>query len=133
MPLKAIRLELARDPDHPQGSSQFGYEFLAPIDEDGHIDADAWRENRKSCRVWRFWAGEDDEYGHLVHTRSGSWAFHYDIAGDPDEDEAGFRFDSLRFTEGEYVSLREQDGELRTFRVVSIRPAITSRLAVAPT
>ena len=133
MPLNAIRLELARDPDHPQGSSNYGYEFLAPLDELGHIDLALWRENRSKCRVWRFWAGEDDEYGHLVHTRSGSWKFHYDIAGDPEEDEAGFRFNDHSFREGEYVSLREPDGELHTFRVVSVRPAATSRLAIAPT
>jgi len=131
MPLKAIRLELARDPDHPLGSAHHGYEFLAPIDPEGHIDAAQWRNHRKQCRVWRFWEGEDDEYGHLVRTRSGAWKFHYDIAGDPEEDEAGFRFDAHSFLEGEYVSLREQDGELRTFRVVSVRPAVTSRLAIS--
>jgi hypothetical protein len=119
----SIRLELARDQDFPDGSAAHGYEFVAPLDAEGHIDVDAWHKERKHCRVWRFWEGEPDEYGHLVHTRGRSWAFHYDVAGDPDQDESGYRFDSHRFVEGEYVSLREQDDELRTFRVVSVRPA----------
>lgn len=120
MSLKTIRLELARDHDFPNGSSARGYELRAPLTPDGHIDADAWRQNRKACRVNRFWEGEGNESGHLRHSRSG-WAFHYDIKGDPDDDETGFKFESHVFKEGEYVSIREHDGALRTFRVVSVR------------
>ena len=123
MPLSTIRLELARDPDFPMGSARHGYEFMAPLGADGHIDAEAWRHDRKNCRVWRFWNGEGDEYGHLVHTKGRRWAFHYDIEGDPDDDEAGFHFESHVFREGEYVSVREHDGKMRTFRVVTVRPA----------
>ena len=123
MSLQTIRLELARDPEHPEGSSRHGYEFVAPLQDDGHIDAEAWRKERKNCRVWRFWFGEPDEFGHLVHTRARTWAFHYDIKGEPDDDEPGYRFDSHVFAEGEYVSIREHDGRLRTFRVTGVRPA----------
>ena len=82
---------------------------------------------RSDCRVWRFWEGEDDEIGHLVRTRGGKWAFHYDIDGDPEGDEAGFRFDSHVFAPGEYVSVLEHDGETRTFKVVWIRPGKLDR------
>lgn len=124
MALKKIRLELARDAGFPNGSAEHGYEFTAPLDAQGHIDAEGWRRGRKHCRVRRFWAGEDDELGHLARTRGGTWTFRYDISGDPDEDEAGFKFDAHRFAEGEYVSLREQDGEMRTFRVISVKPVV---------
>jgi hypothetical protein len=123
MNLSIIRLELARDPAHPSGSADHGYEFVAPLDAEGHIDAETWRMSRNRCRVRRFWEGEPDEMGHLVHRRGGSWAFHYDVAGDPDEDEPGSKFDAHAFKEGEYVSLREPDGELMTFQVTSVRPA----------
>jgi hypothetical protein len=116
-----VRLELARDHDYPEGSSSHGYEFRAPLNNQGHIDEEAWREHKGHCRVWRFWEGEDEEFGHLVHQRDG-WAFHYDIQGDEGNDEAGFRFDTHSFNEGDYVTLREHDGEDRTFRVVSVRP-----------
>ncbi len=123
MILSIIRLELARDPAHPSGSAGHGYEFVAPLDAEGHIDAEAWRKARNRCRVRRFWEGDPDEMGHLVHRRGGSWAFHYDVAGDPGEDEPGYKFDAHAFKQGEYVSLREADGELLTFQVTSVRPA----------
>jgi hypothetical protein len=120
--LKKIRLELARDHDFPNGSRLHGYEFVAPLDDLGHIDAEQWHDHRDRCRVRRFWEGEDDEIGHLVRRPGGSWAFHYDIHGDADDDESGYRFASHVFKPGEYVSIREQDEELRTFRVVSVNP-----------
>jgi len=119
--LKRIRLELARNQQFPEGSARHGYEFVAPLGADNHIDAEGWRRNRSDCRVRRFWDGEPEETGHLVHRRGGSWAFHYDLQGDPDVDEPGYRFDSHAFKEGEYVSITEQDGELRTFRVAWVR------------
>ena len=120
MILKRIRLELARDHDHPEGSRNHGYDFAAPLDEDGHINAESWRKTRDRCRVRRFWAGEDDRVGHLVHKPGGAWAFHYDIRGKSADDESGYRFDHHVFKPGEYVSLTEHDGVLRTFRVVSV-------------
>lgn len=122
MTLKLIRLTLARDHDFPQGSEVCGYEFVAPLGADGHIDLEEWRKQRERCRVRRFWKGENDETGHLVHTRGRTWAFHYDIHGDPDDDEPGFRFDSHVFEPGEYVSIREHDGTLRTFLVAAVSP-----------
>ncbi len=121
MTLMRVRLELARDHDFPSGSPERGYDFAAPLDGDGHIDAAEWKENRKACRVVRFWAGTPDEVGHLVRKPGGSWAFHYDIHGDPDDDEAGYRFGTHAFKPGEYVSIKEHDDQLRTFHVVSVR------------
>lgn len=123
MTLKIVRLELARDPNYPEGSPRRGYEFVAPLDPKGHLDAEEWRTARERCAVRRFWEGAPDERGHLVHRRGGTWAFHYDVQGDPEEDEPGWKFDTHTFKIGEYVSLREQDGELRTFRVVAVRAA----------
>jgi hypothetical protein len=118
--LRRIRLELARDPEFPNGCSERGYDFIAPIDDQGRIVLGAWKKLRDRCRVRRFWADEPDEVGHLVHKPNG-WAFHYDIRGDASHDEVGFHFDTHKFLPGEYVSIREQDGVLRTFGVVSVR------------
>ena len=101
MNLNKIRLELARDHDFPDGSRERGYEFTAPLGEDGRISESNWKTNRASCRVRRFWNGEPDEVGHLVRKPGGSWAFHYDLLGDPDDDEAGYRFANHRFVPGE--------------------------------
>jgi hypothetical protein len=117
--LRKIRLELARNPDFPEGSKAHGYQFVAPLTDDGHLDPDGWRQERTACRVHRFWRGADDEYGQLVHHRGGQWAFHYDGAGDQAE-EPIFRFDRHQFVAGEYVSITEHDGVQRTFHVVEV-------------
>jgi hypothetical protein len=59
------------------GSARHGYEFVAPLDANGHIDP---QEN----------------------------------------DESGYRFGVHAFSQGEYVSIRDENGELHTFRVVSV-------------
>ena len=124
MTLKSIRLELARDHDFPEGSRAHGYHFVAPLRADGHIDLEAWKKVRERCVVRRFWPGAADEHGHLVHLgrgAGGEWAFHYDIVGDPNLDEPGYRFGAHAFVVGEYVSLKEQDSTLRTFRIASVQ------------
>lgn len=120
MALKKVRLELARDHDFPMGSRARGYEFVAPLDADSNLAPEEWRSHRDRCRVRRFWEGEGDEIGHLVRKPGGAWAFHYDIDGNPDDDETGYKFSTHRFVVGEYVSIREQDDVLRTFRVAMV-------------
>ncbi|MCH9806243.1 MAG: hypothetical protein K0U74_00770 [Alphaproteobacteria bacterium] len=118
--MRRVRLELARDHDFPDGSRAHGYDFMAPLDDNGNIiDAD-WCKAKDRCRVKRFWAGEEDEIGHIVKKRGGKWAFHYDIHGDAENDEAGYRFGEHAFKPGEYVSIQEHDGVLRTFKVMSV-------------
>ena len=117
--LRTIRLELARTKDFPEGSAAHGYEFVAPLDAEGRIDAEAYRRERAGCVVRRFWRGDADEVGHLVPTRRQTWAFSY---GPGEEDDEPFHhLETHRLMVGEYVSIREHDGETRTFRVVSVR------------
>lgn len=121
--MKRIRLHLARSKSHPAGSAQHGYEIVAPLDPEGRIDQAEWQKHRDRCGVRRFWAGEADEIGKLVHKSGGSsharWVFDYDES-DTDDDEAGYRLESHVFRPGEYVSVRGHDGETHTFQVVSI-------------
>ncbi|MDA0787312.1 MAG: hypothetical protein O3B37_13575 [Proteobacteria bacterium] len=119
MTLKKVRLELARCPEFPEGSSEFGYEITAPLTADGHIDLDAWKKSKDKCAVRRFWRHEDDENGMLVHTRRG-WMFDYDPDAE-DDDEPLFRLDDHVFKQGEYVSVTEHDGVQRTFQIVDVR------------
>jgi hypothetical protein len=113
-----IRLELAREPGHPAGEATHGYDILAPLDADGRLDAETWKKHKESCRVRRFRRDELDMIGRLGRKPGGSWFFDYE-EGDRD-DEPGFRFGDERFVVGEYVSIREQDGKMHTFRVVSV-------------
>lgn len=123
---KRIRLNLARSKEFPQGSERNGYEFVAPLDDKGHIDVELWRQERAHCRVRRFWAGAEDEIGFLVHKPGGPeharWVFDYDQSAE-DDDESGYRFGVHAFRPGEYVSIRNDDGEMHTFLVISVEPA----------
>lgn len=123
---KRIRLNLARSKEFPNGSERHGYEFVVPIDADGHIDIEQWKKHRANCRVRRFWEGEDDEVGFVMHRPGGPeharWIFDYDQTSEYD-DESGYRFGNHIFRLGEYVSVRDADGELHTFVVASVEPA----------
>ena len=124
--LKRVRLELARSKEFPMGSATRGYEFVAPLDGSGHIDPQLWQKYREHCGVRRFWDGDDEQVGRLVHKPGGAeharWVFDYDTSTTED-DEAGYRFGAHAFSPGEYVSIRGDEGELHTFRVVTVEPA----------
>lgn len=123
---KRIRLNLARSKEFPQGSKLHGYEFVVPLDDKGHIDLKLWQKDREHCRVRRFWAGQDDEIGFVVHKPGGPeharWVFDYDNTAQ-DDDESGYRFGAHAFVPGEYVSIRNEDGETHTYLVVSVEQA----------
>ncbi|MCK6451279.1 MAG: hypothetical protein L6R19_10555 [Alphaproteobacteria bacterium] len=108
---RTIRLELAH------AGAGCGYEFTAPLTEDGRLDYAAWRKEPKRCMVRRFWRGEDERRGFLVHTRSRRWTFQYELDNDPQDDESGWRPDANRFKPGVLVSITDQDGVTRRFRV----------------
>jgi hypothetical protein len=115
-----IRLERARDHDHPAGDNKIAYIVIAPLDAASRIDAKLYRKHKEACRVVRKRPDEDDSLGHLVHGPGGSWRFHYDLTTSP-PDETGSHFDDERFELGEYVSVQEADG-LHIYRVVSVLP-----------
>jgi hypothetical protein len=113
---RQIRLELAREPGHPEGEAAIAYVVLAPLDDDGRIATELWKHHREACRVARLRPEQDDRHGHLVHRPGGSWAFQYD---DNLPDEAGYHFSDERFVLGEYVSINEE-GKMHTFRVTQV-------------
>ena len=115
-----IKLDLAREPGHPQGDPSHSYHLYLPLTDDGHIDATAWRANQAVCHVKRTRPNEEDARGRILHGPGGRWIFDYD--GDSvRDDEVGFKLGAERFVPGEYISIREDDGKTHTFRVVSIQ------------
>jgi hypothetical protein len=116
---RRIRLELAREAGHPEGEAGIAYILVAPLDDNGHIDAAAWKQHREACRIARLRPGKDNDLGHLEHRPGGSWAFHYDISGDAPV-EVGHHFENQRFVAGEYVSINEEGG-IHTFRVATVQ------------
>jgi hypothetical protein len=116
---RAVRLHLAREPEHPEGDAQHGYDFLMPLKDDGHIDTKTYRAHAQACRVRRFRPGEADTIGRLEYEPGGVWAIRYgDDAGGA---ELGFRFPDERFVPGEYVSIQGDDDRTHTFKVWEVR------------
>jgi hypothetical protein len=116
--LSTVLLLLARNPGFPDGSASRGYEVHMPLAPDGSIDPEGYRARADACTVRRFWEGEPDQHGHLVHGRRG-WRFDY--APGQDDDEPLHRLEAHVVRPGEYVTVREADGQMLTFRIVSVR------------
>lgn len=120
MPLYAVRIELARTKEFPEGHAGHGYEFVAPLDERGSLNAKEWLANKARCTVRRFTPGGADELGRFAHVGNG-WHFDYD-AHSRDDDEPLFKLDRHLIKEGYYLSVKEHDGVSRPFRIVAVQP-----------
>jgi hypothetical protein len=128
--LRHITLHLARNPEFPEGSAERGYDIVAPLDESGHLDPGEWRALKAQCRVRRFWSGEGDRHGMLVHHAGGAsgatWKIDYDAEARGDE-ETGVRLGAHRFIENEYVSIRDEEGRAHTFKIARVQPIETGK------
>ena len=116
-----IRLELAREPRHPEGDAHIGYSVIAPLDADGRLDVETARAHKRDCRVMRFHAAREHENGYLARLPGGAWAFHYDFNDGDEDDDPAFRLGDHRFVYGEYVTIEEDEGT-HTYRVVKVEP-----------
>lgn len=125
--LQRVTLHLARTPEFPDGSARHGYQITAPLDANGRLDSVAWCSLRAQCRVVRVWPGEPDRHGVLVHRPGGAggatWMMDYD-QDRIDDDESGYRLGTHTFQVGDYVSIRDAGGEMNTFRVADVQPAV---------
>lgn len=110
-----IRLELAREPGHPDGDARTGYDIVAFLDADGRLDLDACRNQLDRCRVRRFVQDVTVATGRLRHTTGDRWVL--DFPGGAREDATGFRLSDERFVPGEYVSIIAGDGAAHTYCV----------------
>lgn len=118
--LTRIVMELAREPGHPAGDPGERYTIIAPLTDDGHLDAEAWAAVKERCRVTRESGNDENAVGHLTRAQGGAWRIRYDISGDREE-ERGFRFGEERFVAGEYISIEGEDGT-QVYRIVVAAP-----------
>lgn len=115
--LTRIILRLGRNPDagFPDGHDEYGYVIQAPLDSNGKLDAALWRDKKDQCIVRRFHPQEAAADGWLRH-RGDNWYFWYDEA-DEGPEEPLFKLSAKELRPGEYVTVREGDGDVLTFRV----------------
>lgn len=118
-----IRLDLARSPDHPEGSAAHSYLLRLPLDERGIVDLAATHARPENCTVLRCWPGQSEMHGYLRHARRG-WVLSYE-PGEGD-DEAIFHLETHPLATGQYVTITEPDGAELCFRVVSCQPTADS-------
>ena len=114
---RKIRLELARESEHPEGDAQFSYTLIAPLNSLSQIDHDTWRSYQEASRIIRQRPGKQVAAGHIIRDESGTWTFHYEEHGG--EDEIGYRLSDERFTVGEYISILGEDGT-HVYKVASV-------------
>ena len=116
---RCIRLERARDHDHPEGDSRTAYVLIAPLDADSEDRRRSLaRAQGRLPRRPRASGTHADSLGHLVHGPGGNWRLHYDVSGKT-PDETGHHFGDERFEAGEYISIHEADG-IDVYRVASV-------------
>ena len=122
--LRKVTLNAARSKTFPEGSIRHGYDFVAPLTPEGRIDLAAWKSHRGQCIAHRFWGDEAPLSGLLMHRAGGqggaTWVFELGQGATLDNEEDGYRFGDHAFVQGEYVSIREEDGELMTFKVAAV-------------
>lgn len=117
-----VRAEAARSRDFPNGSSRHRYEFVLPLDEEsGRFDRALYERAPELCTVHRFWEGQGDAIGEILHAGRDHWVFSYDPG--KRDDEPIRHFADQVFREGEYLNVSEPNGTAHAFRIVRIEPA----------
>jgi hypothetical protein len=116
MTWKTIRLELARTPRFPEGSSAHAYVLRLPVDDNDCLEKARLRHPDERPIVRRFWPGEADREG-VVIPKGRGWVFSYAV-GDAD-DEALFHLEDHIIAEGQYLTITETNGEKLPFRIVN--------------
>lgn len=116
--LTRIILRLARNPDagYPDGDDERGYVIVAPLDVDFHLDSALWKDAKAQCTVVRFSPDPDERADGLLLHRGQNWYFHYDEEREG-PDEPVYKLADHRLEVGEYVTVREADGDALTYRV----------------
>jgi hypothetical protein len=112
-------LQRAREAGRPEGDRDIGYVIIAPLTPEGRLDPDLVRSHPQHCTVARFRPDCDVVHGRLRRRPGGSWALHYELADDVEDDDAGYRLGEHRFAPGEYVTIAEDDAA-HTYRVVAV-------------
>lgn len=118
MSLKRISLQLALNPGVDAVPGQ-GYTIIAPLTEEGRLDLEAWRANRKECRVYRLHPDPAERADGWLSHRGNHWYFRYDEEEEGD-DEGVHRLGDHVFREGEYVTVDVHGETPLTFKVIDI-------------
>ena len=121
MAFKRITLRLARNRDHPNGDPGRGYVIKAPLNNNGSLDVEEWRDQRSRATVQRFDPdpGEAAD-GWLTH-RGSHWYLHYDEDHEG-PDEPAYRLGDHKFAVGEYITITHHGEDPLTYKITDVSP-----------
>jgi len=111
---KSIRLELASTREFPAGSVSRAYLIRLPLNDHDRIDEEAMLSNPARATVRRHWSTEPDEIG-LIMRSDGHWSMRCDGK------DRLLHLDSSPIRLGGRLSIVEPDGEVRPFKIASVR------------
>ena len=124
MKLVKITLTLGRTRDAPNGDPRHGYEFIAPLNSQGHLDASGWPHVKDRCTVRSFRPGREDRVGHLRQAGRG-WRFDFESdRPEGDDQEPLFHLDKHLIARGLYLTVAEENGLQQPFRIAAITPVM---------
>jgi hypothetical protein len=113
--MQQISLRLASGPGLPEGDPFWGLELTAVLTPEAQIDAIAWELDPEPWPARRFWPDRDDWHGELIRAAD-AWA----LRAKQDDNEPLWLLEGKLFRPGEYVTIRQPDGEEWVFRTVGV-------------
>lgn len=118
MGLMRVVMRLGRNPDagFPDGDDRQGYVVVAPLDGNGKLDLDLWRQNKVKCTVDRFSPDPADKADGWLSHRGSHWYFRYDEE-DEGPDEPVYRLGDHTMRVGDYLTIHEADGDDLTYKI----------------
>ena len=124
--LKHITLNLAREPDFPEGSAECGYDIVAPLDAAGHLDLEGWHKAKRNAAYGGSGSVKTTGRGCSCIRQAGRMA--QPGGSITNLNRARKRnpatgSTSHQFVANEYVVIRDASGHPHTFKIKEIHPA----------
>jgi len=119
-----IELVMAAGPGFPQGSLTHRYNLMVILTPGGMLDEAAWWADPTPWPAERIWPG-DRRHGDVQLDAENGWALRFGPAVGPDTEahnaplHAPIR-SAGQFRPGEYVTIREPNGNEYAYRVVNV-------------
>ncbi|MCK8785068.1 hypothetical protein M0638_11800 [Roseomonas sp. NAR14] len=120
--MATVTLVMAWGPGLPEGSPGHRYEMSVTLDPQGHIDPAAWQADPNPWPARRIWPAEPERHGDVQYDPEYGWSLRFfgGAAQAPDVPLQDVLQPSGPMRPGEYVGIREADGEDYGYRIVSV-------------